>query len=55
MAPSSVHPHACLAASSSTPCSGSQLTQYNARISKLDLARRFPLDKVPLKRCGNAG
>lgn len=24
---------------------------YNAHISKLNLARRFPLDKVPLKKC----
>jgi hypothetical protein len=28
-----------------------QLTQYNARISKLNLAARFPIDKVMLKRC----
>ena len=27
------------------------LTAYNARISKLDLARRFPLNKVALKKC----
>jgi len=27
------------------------LTAYNARISKLGLAKRFPLDKVPLKKC----
>ena len=25
--------------------------KYNAHISKLALARRFPLDKVPLKKC----
>ena len=27
------------------------LNAYNTRISKLGLAKRFPLDKVPLKRC----
>ena len=27
------------------------LTKYNARISKLNLAARFPLNKVTLKRC----
>jgi hypothetical protein len=27
------------------------LNAYNARISKLGLAKRFPLDKVPLKKC----
>jgi len=27
------------------------LKAYNARISKLNLAKRFPLDKGPLKRC----
>lgn len=27
------------------------LTQYNNRIGKLNLAKRFPLDKVMLKRC----
>jgi hypothetical protein len=31
------------------------LSQYNARISKLDLARRFPLNKIALKRCAKAG
>jgi hypothetical protein len=29
--------------------------KYNAHISKLALARRFPLDKVPLKKCAGAG
>ena len=24
---------------------------YNARINELDLAKRFPLDKVPLRKC----
>ena len=28
-----------------------QLTAYNARISKLNLAKRFPLNKVLLKKC----
>lgn len=28
-----------------------QLAKYNAHITKLNLAKRFPLDKVPLKRC----
>ncbi len=28
-----------------------QMARYNAHISRLDLARRFPIDKVPLKRC----
>ncbi len=28
-----------------------QLKAYNAHIAKLALGRRFPLDKVPLKRC----
>jgi hypothetical protein len=33
-----------------------QLTAYNARISKLDLAKRFPLNKVLLKKCaGGSG
>jgi hypothetical protein len=31
-----------------------QLNAYNARISKLNLAKRFPLDKVPLKQCAGA-
>jgi hypothetical protein len=31
-----------------------QLSAYNARISKLKLATRFPLDKVLLKRCPDA-
>jgi hypothetical protein len=31
--------------------STSQLNAYNARISKLNLAKRFPLNNVPLKRC----
>jgi hypothetical protein len=28
-----------------------QLTPYNARVTKLNLAKRFALDKVPLKKC----
>ncbi len=28
-----------------------QLKAYNAHISKLDLAKRFPLDKVVLTKC----
>ncbi len=28
-----------------------QLNAYNSRISKLNLAKRFPLNNVPLKRC----
>ena len=28
-----------------------QQNAYNARISKLNLAKRFPLNNVPLKRC----
>ena len=33
-----------------------QLKAYNARISKLNLAKRFPLNKVLLKRCaGGSG
>ena len=32
-----------------------QLKAYNARISKLNLAKRFPLDKVALKKCAGAG
>ena len=28
-----------------------QLKAYNAHIGKLNLAKRFPLDKVPLKKC----
>ena len=24
---------------------------YNARIMKLNLAKRFPMDRVPLKKC----
>jgi len=31
-----------------------QLNAYNARISKLNLAKRFPLDKVSLKKCAAA-
>jgi hypothetical protein len=27
------------------------LKSYNARISTLNLAKRFPLNKVPLKKC----
>jgi hypothetical protein len=29
-----------------------QLKAYNAHIGKLDLARRFPMDKAALKKCG---
>jgi hypothetical protein len=29
-----------------------QQAAYNARITQLNLARRFPLNKVPLKKCG---
>ena len=29
------------------------LKAYNARISKLNLAKRFPLDKAPLKKCAD--
>ena len=28
-----------------------QMAKYNAHISKLGLAKRFPLDKAPLKKC----
>ena len=28
-----------------------QLAAYNARISKLNLAKRFPINKVPLNKC----
>ena len=28
-----------------------QQAKYNAHISKLNLARRFPIDKVPLRKC----
>jgi hypothetical protein len=31
-----------------------QLKAYNAHISKLNLAKRFPLDKVSLKKCAAA-
>jgi hypothetical protein len=31
-----------------------QLKAYNARISKLNLVKRFPLNKVVLKKCGDA-
>ena len=31
--------------------STAQLAKYNAHIGRLDLARRFPIDKVLLKRC----
>jgi hypothetical protein len=27
---------------------------YNSHISKLNLAKRFPIDKVPLKKCAGA-
>ncbi len=29
-----------------------QLNAYNARIAKLNLAKRFPLNKLSLKKCG---
>jgi len=29
----------------------SQMAAYNARINQLSLAKRFPLDKVPLRKC----
>jgi hypothetical protein len=28
-----------------------QLTAYNKRIGQLGLAKRFPIEKLPLKRC----
>ena len=31
-----------------------QQAKYNAHISKLNLAKRFPLDKMPLKKCAAA-
>lgn len=31
--------------------SNAQLRAYNARISKLNLAKRYPLNAVPLKKC----
>jgi hypothetical protein len=31
-----------------------QQKAYNAHISKLNLAKRFPIDKVPLKKCAGA-
>ena len=31
--------------------SNPQMAAYNARINALKLAQRFPLDKVPLKKC----
>lgn len=34
--------------------STAQQKAYNARISKLNLAKRFPLDKVSLKKCAGA-
>lgn len=38
------------------PISGgnAQAAAYNARINQLSLAKRFPLDKVPLKKCAGA-
>lgn len=32
-----------------------QMKAYNAHISKLNLAKRFPLDKVALKMCAGVG
>ena len=29
------------------------LKAYKARVSKLNLAKRFPIDKVPLKKCAD--
>jgi hypothetical protein len=34
--------------------SNAQLRTYNARISKLNLARRYPLHALPLKKCPRA-
>ena len=34
-----------------SPGQGAQLKVYNAHISKLNLAKRFPLDQVILKKC----
>jgi hypothetical protein len=31
-----------------------QQVRYNAHVSKLDLARRFPVHQAPLKRCAAA-
>jgi hypothetical protein len=31
------------------------LSAYNKRITELNLARRFPLHEVPLKKCGAGG
>lgn len=33
------------------PDGNAQMAAYNARINHLSLAKRFPLDKVPLKKC----
>jgi hypothetical protein len=30
------------------------LAAYNKRITELNLAKRFPLDQVPLKKCAAA-
>ena len=35
------------------PGKNPQQNAYNARISKLNLAKRFPLHNVPLKKCGS--
>lgn len=35
-----------------TGAANAQAKAHNARISKLNLAQRFPLNKVPLKKCG---
>ena len=34
---------------------GKPTSAYNARITKLNLAKRFPLHQVPLKKCAGAG
>ena len=40
----------------SPPITGgnAQAAAYNARINQLNLAKRFPLNKVPLKKCAGA-
>ena len=35
-----------------TPGTGPALKALNAHIAKLNLTKRFPLNKVPLKKCG---
>ena len=34
------------------PGTGPALKALNAHLTKLNLAKRFPLNKVPLKKCG---